>query len=51
MAGLPRGVAGRRLLLSNYHLPSDTPENLDFGTVAQALALTETLACRLADLA
>ena len=22
-------------LLSNYHLPSDTPENLDFGTVAR----------------
>ena len=35
-------------LLSNYHLPSDTPENLDFGTVADALRLTEALARRLA---
>ena len=35
-------------LLSNYHLPSDTPENLDFGTVAEALELTEALARRLA---
>ena len=35
-------------LLSNYHLPSDTPENLDFGTVSEALDLTEALARRLA---
>lgn len=35
-------------LLSNYHLPSDTPENVDYGTVAEALALTETVARRLA---
>ncbi|HEY6780673.1 MAG TPA: M28 family peptidase [Thermoleophilaceae bacterium] len=35
-------------LLSNYHLPSDTPENLDYDTVAEALTLTETLARRLA---
>jgi hypothetical protein len=35
-------------LLSNYHLPSDTPENLDFGTVAEALELAEALARRLA---
>ncbi len=35
-------------LLSNYHLPSDTPENLDYGTVAEALMLTEALARRLA---
>jgi Peptidase family M28 len=35
-------------LLSNYHLPTDTPENLDFGTVSQALSLTEALARRLA---
>ncbi len=35
-------------LLSNYHLPSDTPENLDYGTVAEALTVTETLARRLA---
>jgi hypothetical protein len=36
-------------LLSNYHLPTDTPENLDFGTVAEAVALTDALARRLAD--
>ncbi len=35
-------------LLSNYHLPSDTPENLDFGTVREALDVTEALARRLA---
>jgi hypothetical protein len=35
-------------LLSNYHLPSDTPENLDFGTVGEALELTDALARRLA---
>lgn len=35
-------------LLSNYHLPSDTPDNLDFGTVGEALELTEALARRLA---
>jgi hypothetical protein len=35
-------------LLSNYHLPSDTPENLHFGTVRAALDLTEALARRLA---
>jgi len=34
--------------LSNYHLPTDTPENLDFATVADALALTEAVARRLA---
>jgi len=35
-------------LLSNYHLPTDTPENLDFGTVREAVDLTEALARRLA---
>lgn len=35
-------------LLSNYHLPTDTPGNLDFATVAQALDLTDALARRLA---
>lgn len=35
-------------LLSNYHLPTDTPENLDFGTVEQALDLADALARRLA---
>jgi hypothetical protein len=31
-------------LLANYHLPSDTPENLDYDTVAEALRLAEALA-------
>ncbi|HEX2161468.1 MAG TPA: M28 family peptidase [Thermoleophilaceae bacterium] len=35
-------------LLSNYHLPTDTPENVDFSTVRQAVDLTEALARRLA---
>lgn len=35
-------------LLSNYHLPTDTPENLDFSTVGEAVDLTEALARRLA---
>jgi Peptidase family M28 len=35
-------------LLSNYHLPTDTPDNLDFGTVSQALILTEALVRKLA---
>jgi Peptidase family M28 len=35
-------------LLSNYHLPTDTPENLDFETVREAVDLTEALARRLA---
>jgi len=35
-------------LLSNYHLPTDTPENLDFATVREAVDLTEALARRLA---
>ncbi len=35
-------------LLSNYHLPTDTPENLDHSTVGEALDLAEALARRLA---
>ena len=34
--------------LSNYHQSSDVPENLDFGTVAQAAVLAEAVARRLA---
>ncbi len=34
--------------LSNYHLMSDTPENLDYRTVAQALVVTEAVARELA---
>lgn len=35
-------------LLSNYHLQTDTPANVDFATVAEALHLTDALARRLA---
>ena len=35
-------------LLSNYHRPTNTPENLDFATVREAVDLTEALARRLA---
>ena len=38
-------------LLSNYHLPTDTPENLDYGTVTEAVDLSEAIARRLADAA
>jgi hypothetical protein len=34
--------------LSNYHLMSDTPQNIDYRTVRQALAITEALARELA---
>jgi Zn-dependent M28 family amino/carboxypeptidase len=34
--------------LSNYHKMSDTPENVDYRTVAQALVLTEAVAHELA---
>ncbi len=35
--------------LSNYHLMTDTPENLNYDTVASAVELTEALARRLAE--
>ena len=35
--------------MSNYHLMSDTPENIDFGTVKRAVALTEAVARELAE--
>jgi Zn-dependent M28 family amino/carboxypeptidase len=38
----------RNKALSNYHLMSDTPENLDYRTVAQALVVTEAVARELA---
>ncbi|HET9094518.1 MAG TPA: M28 family peptidase [Solirubrobacteraceae bacterium] len=38
----------RHKALSNYHLPSDTPENIDYRTVAQALHVTEAVARELA---
>lgn len=34
--------------LANYHLPSDTPENVDYGTVEEATRLSDTLARELA---
>lgn len=34
--------------LSNYHLPSDRPENIDYRTVAHALHVTEAVARELA---
>lgn len=34
--------------LSNYHLPSDTPENIDYRTVTHALHVTEAVARELA---
>lgn len=34
--------------LSNYHLPSDTPENIDYRTVAHALHVSEAVARELA---
>jgi Peptidase family M28 len=38
----------RHKALSNYHLPSDTPENIDYRTVAHALHVTEAVARELA---
>jgi Zn-dependent M28 family amino/carboxypeptidase len=35
--------------LSNYHQMTDTPENVDYTTVSQALTLTEAVARELAD--
>jgi hypothetical protein len=34
--------------LSNYHRMTDTPENLDYGTVAAAVAVSEAVARELA---
>ena len=34
--------------LANYHWPTDTPENVDYATVARAVQLTERVARRLA---
>ena len=38
----------RHKALSNYHLPSDTPDNVDFRTIAHALHVTEAVARELA---
>lgn len=50
-AGYPTATLSsmdRHKALSNYHLMSDTPENLDYRTVAQALIVTEAVARELA---
>ena len=36
-------------LQANYHLMTDTPENLDYGSVARATALAYGVAARLAE--
>jgi Peptidase family M28 len=38
----------RHKALSNYHLPSDTPDNINYKTVAHALHVTEAVARELA---
>ncbi|HEY3776406.1 MAG TPA: M28 family peptidase [Solirubrobacteraceae bacterium] len=38
----------RHKALSNYHLMSDTPENLDYGTITEAVDVAEALARSLA---
>jgi len=38
----------RHKALSNYHLMSDTPENLDYGTITEALDVAEALVRNLA---
>ena len=50
-AGYPTATLtsmNRYKALSNYHLPTDTPENVDHTTVAQALRVTEAVARELA---
>jgi Zn-dependent M28 family amino/carboxypeptidase len=50
-AGYPTATLAsmnRYKALSNYHLMSDTPENVDYRTVRQALVLTEAVARELA---
>jgi Peptidase family M28 len=50
-AGYPTATLAsvdRYKALSNYHLMSDTPENLDYRTVEQALVVTEAVARELA---
>jgi Zn-dependent M28 family amino/carboxypeptidase len=50
-AGYPTATlasVNRYKALANYHLMSDTPENLDYRTVAHALTVTEAVARELA---
>ena len=51
-AGYPTAMLSsfdRHKCLSNYHQMTDTPENLDYETVARAVVLTEAVARELAD--
>ncbi len=51
-AGYPTATLAsidRRKLLCNYHQMSDTPENVDYATVLQALTVTEAVARELAE--
>jgi hypothetical protein len=51
-AGYPTATIAsidRNKALSNYHRMTDTPENVDYTTVAQALSLTEAVARELGD--
>jgi hypothetical protein len=50
-AGYPTAMLvsmDRHKALSNYHQPTDTPENLDYTTIRQALTVTEATARELA---
>jgi peptidase M28-like protein len=50
-AGYPTATlssVNRHKALSNYHLMTDTPENLDYGTITEALDVAEALARSLA---
>jgi Iap family predicted aminopeptidase len=50
-AGYPTATLAsmdRNKALSHYHLISDTPENVDYTTVRQALTITEAVARELA---
>jgi peptidase M28-like protein len=51
-AGYPTATlvsVNRYKALSNYHLPSDIPENLDYRTVARAVTVVHTVARMLAE--
>ena len=51
-AGYPTATLAsmdRYKALSNYHKPTDTPENVDYRTVRHAVTVTEAVARELAD--
>jgi putative aminopeptidase FrvX len=50
-AGYPTALLcswDRYKCLSNYHRMSDTPENLDYDTVARAVAVSHAVGCEIA---